>query len=76
MGARITDIRGPEFRQVFDAFLGFDLRLLVTTRDLIIHLIHVARDTLNRGRDTYLGQVRLFIFIFGLTSSVKALVNI
>lgn len=65
---RLSDIRGPEFRQVFDAFLGFDLRLLVTIRDLLIHPIHVARDALNGGKDTYLGQVRLFIFIFGLTT--------
>ncbi len=71
-----SDVRGPEFRQVFDAFLGFDLRLLITIRDLIIHPIHVARDALNGSKDTYLGQVRLFIFIFGLTTIFLSLTKL
>jgi hypothetical protein len=73
---QLSDIRGPEFRQAFDAFLGFDLRLLVTIRDLVIHPIHVARDALNDSKGTYLGQVRLFIFIFGLTAIFLSLTKL
>ncbi len=60
-----ADMRGPELRDAFRVFLGFDLRLLVTIRDLILHPLHVARDAVNGNKDTYLGQVRLFAFLLG-----------
>ncbi|MDQ7018228.1 MAG: hypothetical protein Q9M33_03590 [Robiginitomaculum sp.] len=59
------DMRGPELRDAFRVFLGFDLRLLVTIRDLILHPIRVARDAVNGNKETYLGQVRLFVFLLG-----------
>ncbi len=68
-------LRGPEFNQLFDAFLGFDLRLLITIRDLILHPVRVARDAVNGNKDSYLGQVRLFFFLLGIQTIFMVLMQ-
>ncbi len=72
----IIALRGPEFGEVFNTFLGFDIKLLVTIKDLIIHPVRVARDAVGGSKDTYLGQVRLFLFLFGLTTIFLAMAKL
>ncbi len=69
------DLQGPQMHEVFDSFLGFDLRLLVTVRDLILHPVRVARDALNGEKSSYLGQVRLFVFFLGIQTILFTLMK-
>jgi hypothetical protein len=69
-------LRGPEFGEILRAFIGFDVDVLVTIRDLILHPVRVARDALNSNKETYLGQVRLFIFLLGIQTLFFALLQV
>ena len=67
---------GPAFADVLREFLGFDRRLLATVRDLIVHPVRVAREALSGEKDTYLGQVRLFVFLLGLQTVFMVLMQV
>ncbi len=68
-------LRGPEIKQLFDTFIGFDVRLLATVRDLILHPVHVAKDALHDEKSSYLGQVRLFVFFLGIQTILFTLMK-
>ncbi len=68
-------LRGPEASELFAAFVGFDLRLVRTIRDLVIHPVRVAKEALGGEKNTYLGQVRLFIFLLGIQTLLLSLMK-
>ena len=61
-------LRGPEGRELLEAFVGFDVRLLRTIVALVLHPVRVARAALQGQKGAYIGQVRLFVFLFSLTT--------
>lgn len=70
-----VSLRGPEASEILEAFLGFDVRLWHTVRDLIIHPVRIARDALDGKTGVYLGQVRLFIFLLGIQTILFTLMK-
>lgn len=67
---------GPRFNELFDAFLGFDLRVVRTARDLIVRPLRVGRQAVTGTESVYLGQVRLFIVLMSLSTLFLAVTKI
>lgn len=66
---------GPRLGELVDAFLGFDIKVLRTLRDLVFNPARVARAVVS-GEEGYLGQVRLMIFLVSATTLLLVITNL
>jgi len=57
---------GPNFRDMLEAFTGFEIKTLRTIRDLVIAPVKIGRQALSGNKEQYLGQVRLLVLLVGL----------